>query len=158
SWTLDHTGPMARTVEDCALLLQALAGYDAADPASRRESVSSYSAALTRNVRGLTVGIPRDYFFHDINAEVASAFESAMGTLRRLGAEVGDVKIPSIWAAPAFMVIMLAEAFSYHARDLRERPHLYGEVLREKLMAGGLLTADEYVQAQRLRARLRADM
>jgi aspartyl-tRNA(Asn)/glutamyl-tRNA(Gln) amidotransferase subunit A len=53
---------------------------------------------------------------------------------------------------------MLTEAFSYHARDLRERPQLYGEVLREKLMAGGLFTADEYVQAQRLRARLRADM
>jgi aspartyl-tRNA(Asn)/glutamyl-tRNA(Gln) amidotransferase subunit A len=71
---------------------------------------------------------------------------------------VREVKIPSIWAAPAFMVIMLSEAFSYHARDLRERPHLYGDVLREKLMGGGLLTADEYVQAQRLRARLREDM
>jgi aspartyl-tRNA(Asn)/glutamyl-tRNA(Gln) amidotransferase subunit A len=56
------------------------------------------------------------------------------------------------------MVIMLAEAFAYHARDLRERPQLYGEVLREKLMAGALFTADEYVQAQRLRARLREDM
>jgi hypothetical protein len=109
-------------------------------------------------VRGLKVGIPRDYFFHDINPEVGSAFEAAMGTLRQQGTDVREVKIPSIWAAPAFMVIMLTEAFSYHARDLRERPQLYGEVLREKLMAGGLFTADEYVQAQRLRARLRADM
>jgi aspartyl-tRNA(Asn)/glutamyl-tRNA(Gln) amidotransferase subunit A len=78
--------------------------------------------------------------------------------LRRLGAEVRDVRIPSIWAAPALMVIMLTEAFAYHALDLRERPHLYGEVLREKLMAGALFTGDEYVQAQRLRARLREDM
>ena len=158
SWTLDHTGPMARSVEDCALMLQALAGYDAADPASSREPVTDYTASLRQGIRGLKVGIPRDYFFHDINAEVGKAFESAMGTLKELGAEVREVKIPSIWAAPAFMVIMLTEAFSYHARDLRERPHLYGDVLREKLMAGGLFTADEYVQAQRLRARLRGDM
>ena len=89
---------------------------------------------------------------------MAGAFESALGTLQGLGAEVRDVRIPSIWAAPAFMVIMLTEAFSYHARDVRERPELYGEVLREKLMAGGLLTGDEYVQAQRLRARLCQDM
>ena len=158
SWTLDHTGPMARTVEDSALMLQVLAGHDPADPASSREPVEDYTAALGQGVRGLRVGVPRDYFFHDVKPEVADAIETAMGTLRRLGAEVRDVRIPSIWAAPAFMVIMLSEAFAYHARDLRERPDLYGEVLREKLMAGGLFTADEYVQAQRLRARLREDM
>jgi aspartyl-tRNA(Asn)/glutamyl-tRNA(Gln) amidotransferase subunit A len=158
SWTLDHTGPMTRTVEDSALMLQALAGYDPADPASSSEPVPDYTAGLGQGVRGLRVGVPRDYFFNDLKPEVADAFESAMGTLRQLGAEVRDVKIPSIWAAPAFMVIMLTEAFSYHARDLRERPQLYGEVLREKLMAGALFTSDEYVQAQRLRARLRADM
>src|SRR5712692_5547020 len=156
SWTLDHTGPMARTVEDCALMLQALAGHDPADPASSREQpVPDYAAGLGSGVRGLRVGVPRDYFFQDVTPEVAGAFESAMGTLRQLGAEVRDVRIPSIWAAPAFMVIMLTEAFAYHARDLRERPQLYGEVLREKLMAGALFTGDEYVQAQRLRARLR---
>jgi aspartyl-tRNA(Asn)/glutamyl-tRNA(Gln) amidotransferase subunit A len=158
SWTLDHTGPMTRTVEDAALMLQALAGYDAADPASSHEPVPDYAATLGRGVRGLRVGVPRDYFFQDIKPEVAAAFETALGTMRRLGAEVRDVRIPSIWDAPAFMVIMLTEAFAYHARDLRERPHLYGEVLREKLMAGGLFTGEEYVQAQRLRARLRADM
>jgi aspartyl-tRNA(Asn)/glutamyl-tRNA(Gln) amidotransferase subunit A len=158
SWTLDHTGPMARTVEDCAFMLQALAGHDLADPASSREPVPDYAAGLGQGIRGLRVGIPRDYFFHDVKAEVADAFEQAMETLRRLGAQVRDVSIPSIWAAPAFMVIMLSEAFAYHARDLRERPHLYGEVLREKLMAGGLFTSEEYVQAQRLRARLCHEM
>src|SRR2546426_1416365 len=116
SWTLDHTGPMARTVEDCALLLQALAGHDPADPASSREQpVPDYAAGLGSGVRGLRVGVPRDYFFQDVKPEVADAFESAMGTLRQLGAEVRDVRIPSIWAAPAFMVIMLTEAFAYHA-------------------------------------------
>jgi aspartyl-tRNA(Asn)/glutamyl-tRNA(Gln) amidotransferase subunit A len=158
SWTLDHTGPMARSVEDCALMLQALAGHDAADPASSREPVPDYTAELRAGVRGLRVGVPRDYFFDGINPEVAAAFESAVSALAGLGARVRDVSIPSIRATPAFMVIMLAEAFAYHARDLRERPQLYGEVLREKLMAGALFTADEYVQAQRLRSRLREDM
>jgi aspartyl-tRNA(Asn)/glutamyl-tRNA(Gln) amidotransferase subunit A len=158
SWTLDHTGPMARSVADCAVMLQSLAGYDPADPASSREPVTDYSAGLERGVRGLKIGVPRDYFFHDVKPEVADALERAMVALRQLGAEVRDVTIPSIWAAPALMVIMLSEAFAYHARDLRERPELYGEVLREKLMAGGLFTSDEYVQAQRLRARLSEEM
>jgi aspartyl-tRNA(Asn)/glutamyl-tRNA(Gln) amidotransferase subunit A len=158
SWTLDHTGPMARSVEDCALMLQALAGCDPADPASSREPVPDYAAGLRAGVRGLKVGVPRDYFFDGVQPEVGAAFESAMATLAGLGAEVRDVSIPSIGAAPTFMVIMLAEAFAYHARDLREQPELYGEVLREKLMAGALFTADEYVQAQRLRSRLCEDM
>jgi aspartyl-tRNA(Asn)/glutamyl-tRNA(Gln) amidotransferase subunit A len=158
SWTLDHTGPMARSVEDCALMLQALAGHDPADPASSREPVPDYVAGLRAPVRGLRVGVPRDYFFHDTTPEVEAAFAVAMGVLRGLGAEVREVQIPSIWAAPAFMAIMLSEAFAYHARDLRERPALYGDVLREKLLAGALLTGDEYVQAQRLRARLREDL
>lgn len=158
SWTLDHTGPMARTVEDCAWLLQALAGHDAADPASSRAPVADYVSGLGRDVRGLRIGVPRAYFFEGVHPEVERAFEEARATLGRLGARVEDVEIPSIHDAPAFMVIMLAEAFAYHERDLRERPRLYGEVLREKLLAGGLLSGAEYVQAQRLRERLRAEM
>jgi aspartyl-tRNA(Asn)/glutamyl-tRNA(Gln) amidotransferase subunit A len=158
SWTLDHAGPMARTVEDCAYLLQALAGHDPADPASSRAPVPDYLASLREGIRGLRVGVPRAYFFDGVNPEVAAAFEGALGTLRELGATVQDVQIPNIHDAPAFMAIMLSEAFSYHEKDLRERPELYGEVLREKLMAGGLVTASEYTQAQRLRERLRSEM
>jgi aspartyl-tRNA(Asn)/glutamyl-tRNA(Gln) amidotransferase subunit A len=89
--------------------------------------------------------------------ETVAAFERAVGELGRLGATVRDVTIPSVHATPSIMVIMLAEAFAYHERDLRTRPELYGHVLREKLMAGGLFRADEYVQAQRLRAQIRED-
>ena len=157
SWTLDHAGPMARTVEDCAHLLQALAGHDPADPASSPEPVVDYLAGLRDGVRGLRVGVPRAYFHEGLAPEVAAAFETALDVLRRLGAAVEEVEIPSIRVAPAFMVIMLAEAFAYHERDLRERPELYGEVAREKFMTGGLFTGPEYVQAQRLRARLVAE-
>jgi len=157
SWTLDHTGPMARSAEDCAFMLQALAGHDPADPASGRAPVADYLASLEGGVKGLEVGVVRDYFFEGVEAETVAAFERALGELGRLGATVREVRIPSIHAAPSFMVIMLSEAFAYHERDLRERPQLYGEVLREKLMAGGLFRGDEYVQAQRLRAQLRED-
>ncbi len=158
SWTLDHTGPMARTVEDCALLLQVLAGHDPADPASSSRPVDDYVTPLGQGVRGLRVGVPRAYFFDGVDSENGAAFEQSMRTLDQLGATVREVEIPSIHTAPAFMVILLAEAFAYHERDLRERPGLFGDVLRERFQAGGLLTAGEYVQAQRLRARLRADM
>src|SRR5262249_4293387 len=75
-----------------------------------------------------------------------------------LGAVVRDVAIPSIWDAPSFMVIMAAEAFAYHERDVRERPELYGDLLRERLLSGALYTGAEYVQAMRLRERLRNEM
>ena len=158
SWTLDHTGPMARTVEDCAYLLQALAGHDPADPASSRQPVGDYVSGLGQGIQGVRVGVPRAYFLDGVSAEVTAAFDQALGTLRQLGATVRDVEIPSIHAAPAFMAILLSEAFAYHERDLREHPERYGEVLREKMMAGGLITGPEYVQAQRLRAQLCADM
>ncbi len=158
SWTLDHTGPMARSVEDCAYLLQALAGHDPLDPASSRAPVADYVGTLGRSIRGLRIGVPRDFFFDGADAEVVSAFEDAMTAFRGLGADVRDVTIPSIWDAPSFMVIMASEAFAYHERDLRERPEIYGELLRERLLSGALYTGAEYVQAMRLRERLRNEM
>jgi aspartyl-tRNA(Asn)/glutamyl-tRNA(Gln) amidotransferase subunit A len=154
SWTLDHTGPMARTVEDCALLLQPLAGHDPLDPASSHEPVDDYTAQLGRGVRGLRIGVVRNYFFEGIDPEVERAFEEALATLRRLGAEVRDVQIASLKATHSFLLILLAEAYAYHERDLREHPELYGDVLRERFLAGGLVTAAEYVQAQRIRSEI----
>ena len=158
SWTLDHTGPMARTVEDCAYLLQPLAGHDPLDPASSRVAVSDYVAALGQPMRGVKIGVVRDYFFDGASADVTRAFDDSMAVLKGLGAVVTDVTIPHIWDAPSFMVIMATEAFSYHERDLREKPEKYGDLLRERLMSGGLYTSAEYVQAMRLRERLRQSM
>ena len=157
SWTLDHTGPMARTVEDCALLLQPLAGHDAADPASSRAPVDDYVSGLGRDVKGVRIGVPRNYFFEGIDPEVSRAFEESLAALRRLGAEVRDVQIPSLAATQSFMLILLAEAYAYHERDLREHPELYGEVLRERFQAGGLVTGAEYRQAQRIRSEIQRE-
>ena len=154
SWTLDHTGPMARTVQDCAFLLQPLAGYDPTDPASSRAPVDDYVAPLGRDIRGLRIGVPRAYFLEEVDAEVARAFEEALETLRRLGAEVRDVQIPSLRGAHSFLLILMAEAYAYHESDIREHPELYGDVLRERILAGALVTASEYTQAQRIRSEI----
>jgi aspartyl-tRNA(Asn)/glutamyl-tRNA(Gln) amidotransferase subunit A len=158
SWTLDHTGPMARTVEDCAYLLQGMAGHDARDPASSTRDVDDYVAALDGNVRGLRIGVPRNYFFEDADADVVQAFEGALDELRRLGADVRDVTIPSFNLSRSFFLILVTEAFAYHEHDLRTRPELYGEVLRERIMTGALVTAAEYVQALRIRMQVCADV
>ena len=151
---------MARTVEDCAYLLQALAGHDPTDPASSRAPVPDYVGAAR-------AGRPRAP--HRRAARLLlrgrrprgrdGASRRRCATLRRLGADVRDVADPAAsTVVGSFMVILLAEAFAYHERDLREHPELYGEVLRERLLAGALITGAEYVQAQRLRARLRREM
>jgi aspartyl-tRNA(Asn)/glutamyl-tRNA(Gln) amidotransferase subunit A len=154
SWTLDHTGPMARSVEDCAFMLQALAGRPG-DP--RRAGRAGYAAGLTGGVRRAAHRCAARLFFHDVKPEWR---RRSSRPCRRCGARRrrprGDH--PEHLVVAAFIVIMLTEAFAYHARDLRERPQLYGEVLREKLLAGALFTAEEYVQAQRLRARLCEDV
>ena len=157
SWTLDHTGPLARTVEDCAVLFQGMAGHDAADPASSPRPVDDYVGALGGAVRGLRVGVIRRYFFQDVDPEVERAFEEAVRTLRGLGADVRDVDMPALDHSHAFLAIILAEAYAYHERDLRAHPELYGDVLRERLLAGALVAASEYTQAQRLRSQLCAE-
>ena len=158
SWTLDHTGPMARTVEDCAYLLQAIAGHDAADPACSTRPVDDYVGALDGNVRGLRIGVPRNYFFEDADTDNVRAFEDALGTLRKLGADVRDLQIPAFNLSRSFMLIMLSEAFAYHEQDLRLHSELYGEMLRERLLTGALVAGPEYVQAQRVRMQICADV
>jgi len=158
AWTLDHAGPMARSVEDCAYLLQALAGHDPADPTSSRASVPDYVAALTPDVRGVRIGVPRAYFLEDLDPDMEAAFADALTVLQELGATIRTVEIPSIEVASAGLLIMLVEAFAYHEPNLRATPERYGDVLREKFLAGALFTGAEYVQAQRLRRRLCAEI
>jgi aspartyl-tRNA(Asn)/glutamyl-tRNA(Gln) amidotransferase subunit A len=158
AWTLDHAGPMARSAYDCALLLQPLAGHDPGDPASATAPVESYTARIEEGVRGLRIGVPRRYFFDDLSPEVGGTIEEALTVFRGLGAEVRDVDIPSIEVAEASLLIMLVEAFAYHQDDLRNRPEKYGRVAGNLFRVGALFTGGEYLQAQRLRARLHAEV
>jgi aspartyl-tRNA(Asn)/glutamyl-tRNA(Gln) amidotransferase subunit A len=155
--SLDHTGPMAWTVEDCAILLQAMAGYDAADPASANVPVPDFRAALGRGARGLRIGLVRH--FHEVDNPVSPAtlagIDSAAAFFKAEGAEVRDVTLPSLadYNAAGWL-ILLAESFAVHEPWMRRDPGLYGELMRDRLVLGGLLSAADYMAAQKKRRML----
>ena len=152
SWSLDHVGPMTRTVEDAAIILQAIAGRDAAEASTSDEPVPDYTQALRGGVQGLRIGVPRQFFFENVDREVESAVRSALGMLEDMGAEVKEVDAPLISEIPGGVTaIMLTEALAYHQKWMSERPDDYGEDVRYRLELGATYLAVHYVQAQRLR-------
>ena len=153
SFTLDHAGPLTRTVADCALAMQLLAGYDPGDPGSAPEAVPDYGADLRKGVTGLTIGRARAYDIEaGVDQEVMAAVDAAAEQWRALGARIVDVVLPSKQRMDAcIQTILLAEGFAIHGEWLRTRPQDYGRVTRERLMMGAFVTGGEYVQAQRLR-------
>jgi aspartyl-tRNA(Asn)/glutamyl-tRNA(Gln) amidotransferase subunit A len=157
SWSLDTCGPMARTVEDCAILLDAIVGLDARDPASVRHSAVNYRDAIGAPVRGVRIGIPRSWLdaTDSLDPEVRAAFEAAVGELHTAGATVIDVDgQPFIDARIPQLVIMLAEAYAYHEETLKTRPEALGSGPRTRLREASVLTAADYIQAQRVRSSL----
>jgi aspartyl-tRNA(Asn)/glutamyl-tRNA(Gln) amidotransferase subunit A len=135
SYLFDHAGPLTRTVEDAALVLNAVAGYDPVDPTTVRIPVEDYTAALAGGVRGLRIGVPRPFFFAQLDDEVAAAVERALGQLRTLGAEMRDVEITGVdGGMAATFGLVLAEAQAIHADALRTRPTDIGADVREILL------------------------
>jgi len=137
SYRFDHTGPITRTVEDAALMLNAIAGYDPADATSVRLPAGDATADLRAGVRGLRVGVPRDYFFDHLEDGIAESIESALGELQRLGAEVRDVELPGVEeGVMGVFGFVLAEAQEIHARAIRTRMQDFGPDLQALL--GGM--------------------
>ena len=159
SYSLDHVGPMTRTVGDNALMLNALAGHDPADPASADVPVPDYTAQLEQGVKGLRIGVIRHFHNRDTIADpvVADAIEDALGVLQELGAEVAEIETePLVTYATCNRVILLSEAYAIHRHWLAERPGEYSASFLERILPGAFLTADDYVDALRLRRRLTA--
>jgi aspartyl-tRNA(Asn)/glutamyl-tRNA(Gln) amidotransferase subunit A len=165
SSTLDHCGPLTRTVEDCALMLQALAAYDPLDPASADVPTSDYAAALGKRLDGMWIGVIRHW--HETDAvggfgpdnvpspTYVAAFDAACRTLESLGARLVDVRVsPLLDYADANRIIMLAEAYALHESDFRERPHLFGRHMFARIGLGGFLSAADYIEAVRQRREL----
>lgn len=152
----DHAGPLAWTVEDVAILLQTIAGHDPEDPASADQPVPDYVAALTSNVKGLVIGVPWSWFDElPLSAATAGAFDAALAVFERLGAEVRPVTLPPLEQFDnAKKIIAMCELFAIHAHDLRTRPELFGSSLRYRIIAGGLIRAEEYILAMRRRTDL----
>jgi aspartyl-tRNA(Asn)/glutamyl-tRNA(Gln) amidotransferase subunit A len=159
AWSLDHVGPMTRTVEDAALLLQVLAGRDPADPSTPAVPVPDYRPALQGGVRGLRLGVPKDLFFERLDPEVRAAVTAAARSLEGLGAVVEEIPLPKIQhAGPASFAIIASEAMAYHEAYLRTRAGEYGEDVRARLTTGQFVLAHQYLKAQRARQVIRADV
>jgi len=152
SWGLDHAGPLTCTVEDAALSLQALAGYDPRDPGSADEPVPDYLAGLHDGIKGLRVGVPTNYFFDQLDGEVEAAVRQAYEQLEALGAQLVEVELPMAdQFVPVEFGIMMPEASDYHHDMLREKAELYNDDVRVLLEAGELIPAAVYIRAQRVR-------
>lgn len=162
SYTMDHCGPLSKTVEDAAITLQATAGYDPLDPASADVAVPDFSAALDAGVKGMRIGLLRSFYAdaEGMSPESVAAIDAAVETLRSLGAEVEDVEGASPFTAynSCGRVILLAEAYAIHEDDLKTRPLDYGRLTMERITLGAYITAADLTQAQRLRRELSQEM
>jgi aspartyl-tRNA(Asn)/glutamyl-tRNA(Gln) amidotransferase subunit A len=157
AYSLDHVGPMTRGVRDNALLLQLLAGHDPEDPGSSDVPVPDFSAGLERGVKGMRIGLVRHFYAEDMEAHPAQlkAIDDAAETLRHLGAEVREIRLPSLEQFNTCnRLILRCEAFAVHRRWLAERPGDYGALARERIMDGASVSAADYIDALRMRGRL----
>ncbi|PYN26754.1 MAG: Asp-tRNA(Asn)/Glu-tRNA(Gln) amidotransferase subunit GatA [Candidatus Rokuibacteriota bacterium] len=159
AWSMDHVGPMTRTARDCALMLNAIAGYDPADPTTSVLPVPDYTAALRGDVKGLRVGLLCAHFTDVATAEVRAAVEAAAEQLERAGAILDEVNLAGVLhVAAASSAIVASEALAYHAGWMRARPQDYQPDVRERLRMGAFVSGAHYVRAQQLRALVRSEI
>ncbi|MEV7081603.1 amidase [Streptomyces sp. NPDC093516] len=159
AWSLDHVGPITRTVEDAGLVLAALVGHDPRDPAGLDGAAPlDHRPAGGTDLAGLRVGVPVNYYFEHVDPEVESAVRRAIEQLRELGARPVDVEIPlTRYIQATQWGLMVPEATAYHERTLRAAPDLYGADVRILLEAGALMSAGDYLRAQRARTLMRRE-
>jgi aspartyl-tRNA(Asn)/glutamyl-tRNA(Gln) amidotransferase subunit A len=152
SWSLDNAGPLTWTVEDCAIMLQMIAGHDPLDPSSADWPVPDYRADLEAGIAGMRLGLVRHFYERDVVADAAmiEAMNAAVEVLRDLGADVVDVELASLADFQACnRLITMAEAFAIHEHTLLHRPEDYGAVTRYRILPGAMLTAADYLAALR---------
>ncbi len=160
SWTLDHVGPMTRTVLDNALLLGAIAGHDPRDATSARADVPDYTAGIKDGARGARIGIDREYVLYPgVIDDVRAATEAVIQELSAMGAEIIDISLPEFELTPeTLFTVMMVEASTYHRQQLREKGDLYDPATRATLQLGELVPGTHYVTGLRARERYRSAM
>jgi aspartyl-tRNA(Asn)/glutamyl-tRNA(Gln) amidotransferase subunit A len=157
SFSQDHVGPLAWTVEDVAILLSAVAGYDPEDPGSVRQPHEDFAAALGGRIDGLVAGVPWRWLEEEapLSPETRGAFDAALDVLRGLGVRIQPVELPALQQFDDVKrTIAMVELFTIHEKDLKTRPELFGANLRYRIICGGLVRAEDYVQALRMRTDL----
>lgn len=170
--SLDQGGPMARTAEDCALMLGAMAGFDERDSTSAERDVPDYTADLGNDLKGLKIGLPKEYFGEGLDAEVAKVIDEAVGEYRKMGAEVVEISLPNTHlAVPTYYVVAPAECssnlsrfdgvrFGYRAEEPKDLEDLYkrsrgegfGPEVKRRIMVGTYALSAGYYDAYYLKA------
>ena len=157
SYTLDHCGPLAWSVEDAALTMQVIAGYDPLDPASADLAVPDFMSGIGRDLAGLKLGYPRSFFAtqEDIATEVLASLDASAQQLAKLGAKVEEIELPDFELFNACgRVILIAEAYAIHEKNLLTRPLDYARYTYQRMMVGATISAADLTQAFRLRREL----
>jgi aspartyl-tRNA(Asn)/glutamyl-tRNA(Gln) amidotransferase subunit A len=155
SWSLDHIGPMTKTVTDAAIIMEVIAGYDKNDPTTIDIPTASYTDYLSEDIKGLVIGINEEYYFKDVDRGVEKWVRDGIETLKAMGVEVKTVSIPSIKHSYfSEMMTILGEASAIHHNNLKKRSQDFGEDVRLSLELGEIPSAVDYVQAQQMRRNL----
>ena len=155
SYSQGVIGPMARTAHDCALMLEAIAGYDPADPNTANIPMPDMVTPPPDSLKNIRLGLPRDFFFTvpELDSEVKAAVLMAVEQMAAAGAIIIDIHIPHLAEAyAAWWVTTFAELYAYHEPGLKQQPGLYGPATRQSILMGALLSATDYLQAQRMRS------
>ena len=148
SFSLDHVGPLTRTIEDCALMLQIISGYDPRDPTSSRNPVPDFRQQFEKGIKGCRIAVPENFFYDPLAEDVTKVMEQSIRVFENLGAEIVPVQVPEIENAnPLGMLIIAVEASAYHDRWMRERPQDYGKQTLGRFRAGLFYPAVRYVEA-----------
>lgn len=152
SWSCDHVGPMTRTVADCAHMMNVLAGYDPADPASSEQPVPDFTSGLDQGFKGLRVGIPKEFFFDNVDPEIKSAVRSGIALMEREGASVREVSMPWVAMGRTINVGLLgSEAAAVHREVVQTRGDELSPAIRARLESAIIMPAVDYIDTQRAR-------
>ena len=155
SWSLDHVGPLARTVADTALLLQVIAGYDLQDTTSEEMKVPDDAEALHASVTSLRIGVPREFFFAGLDPEIDTATKDALSVMAKLTAGLRDTALEADKMESLRNVVRAAEAYTYHQEFVAKTPELYQPATLERISLGADVTMPAYIRARRELAQLR---
>jgi aspartyl-tRNA(Asn)/glutamyl-tRNA(Gln) amidotransferase subunit A len=159
AWTLDHVGPMTRSVKDAAILLDAMSGYDPRDPGSLNRPSTDTASSLRESCEGLTIGVVEHFYFNDVDDEIAGTVRDAIDLLRQRGAKVRTISIPGLQDAEyALTIIDTCETSTVHRANLRDRAEDYSDDVRMLLECGELPSAVDYLEAQQIRRHMRAEV
>ena len=162
SWSMDNIGPMCRTVEDTAIMLRVIAGSDPRDPTSSPAPVPDYRSLLTGDDRGLRIGVLRSYFDQRPDAvqpETQAAIDKAVADMAEMGAEIVDVDMPHLeYASVSGACIYITEGYNIFRDAFRDRPDRFGDIVKSYMLTGALFSANDYIQSQRMRSRLKTEV